>query len=377
MKIFFLKNKYVLFGLVLIAGIVFLPTFFNDFQNEWDDTWMLLENPYVINFSWSRFGHHLMHFYSTQYSPVNTLYYVIIYKCFGLDAGIFHFFCLLIHLVNGVFVYRILQILIENVKSGYRIERINVYSGLVALIFLIHPLQVESVAWISASKVLLYAFFSLLGLLVYLKYLRSQNIWYLLAVLACYFMGFGSKEQAIVFPLNLIVVDFLYGRYQEWRSSYRYFFKRVVWEKIPFLLAALLMWYFSAQNGLGPQSAGMTYPLMQRLVLGAYSFMQYIFHFILPVKLSYLYFFPMEIGQKLPLFLWIYPVLILLVLWYIWEMFKSKNRLVLFGILFLGVNLLMVLHFIPVPRNSIIADRYMYLPIIGIALVGVRMVDYL
>lgn len=124
-------------------------------------------------------------------------------------------------------------------------------------------------------------------------------------------------------------------------------------------------------------SSGPEYHWGQRLMFGAYSYVQYVFHFLAPVNLTYLYFFPMDKGHDLPFFMWMYPLLMSLIFWFIYEIIQTKNRLVLFGILFMSLNLLLVLHFIPVPRLFIMADRYMYLSIIGLALVLVRSVDYL
>jgi hypothetical protein len=362
--------------LAAITFLVFFPSYFNHFQKEWDDTWMLLENPYVLNFSWDQFWYHCTHFYCTQYSPVNSLLYIAVYKCFGLHAGAYHIVCLLIHLLNGGLAYRLLQTLFPVLKSSFTNQRINIYAALVVLIFLIHPLQVESVAWISASKVLLYSSFSLGAMLLYVNYIKSSNFYYLLGVITCYFLGFASKEQTIILPFTIVLIDFVFGRFRGLTFSFKSFAEPVVWEKLIFFISALLMWYFSSKNGLDFDSSSSVYPFGQRLIFAAYSLVQYIFHFILPLKLSYLYFYPMEIGDSIPQSYWIYPFLLVSVFWFLWEAYKSKNKMVLFGVLFFVINILLVLNIIPVPRTSIIADRYMYLSVIGLAIVLIYYLDY-
>lgn len=244
MRILIVNKKTVLGFILSITIIIFFSTVYNGFQNEWDDTWMLLENPFVIQFSWRKVWFHMTHFYEGQFSPVNTLFYVFVYQLFGMKAWVFHLGCLAVHLLNGVLVYCFLEALISKLKRSYKMRRVHTYAGVVTLIFLIHPLQVESVAWISASKVLLYSFFTLCGLSMYLKYINSGKSWLLVGVLICYLLGFASKEQAILFPVNLVLVDFFLGRlalnYFKWNVLKR----RVVIEKVPFLLVAVFMYLF-------------------------------------------------------------------------------------------------------------------------------------
>jgi len=363
--------------LIVITISVFFPTFFNDFQRSWDDQWMLLEQPYILDFSWMDLVYHFGSFYHGQYSPVNTVFYLIIYSLFGFNAAAFHAACLLIHTINVLLVSFVTRVIIEKIKPHWNERRIMVYAGLVSLLFAIHPLQVESVAWISASKIVLYAFFSLMGLLFYLRYLQTTKISWYLAVLLCYLLAFGTKEQAIIFPLNLILLDWVLGRYRPAPFNWRHITKDVFIEKMPFFLLAAAMWYFSVQNNLGNLDAAGAYPLHQRLVFGAHSLVQYIFRFLAPVKLYYWYFYPMTVGGELPLSYWAYPLLAGIVLVFAWSLWKKRNHLPVFGFAFFTVNLLLALHIVPMPRATITADRYMYLSIPGLALACIWLIGYL
>ena len=89
---------YVL--LPLITTIVFFCTFSNDFQYNWDHQWMLLEQPFVTDFSWYSMKFHFLNFYHGQYSPINTLLYQLIYSLFGLNAGAYHASCLVLLSAN-------------------------------------------------------------------------------------------------------------------------------------------------------------------------------------------------------------------------------------------------------------------------------------
>ena len=83
---------------------------------------------------------------------MNTLAYVVIHKLFGFNAMAFHAIFLVFHIFNALLVFYILKDIIKTVKPEFKSNRILFYAAFVALIFAIHPLQVESVAWISASK---------------------------------------------------------------------------------------------------------------------------------------------------------------------------------------------------------------------------------
>lgn len=371
------RDKNIILLLVVITGSVFSPTFFNDFQTSWDDQWMLLNNPFVLDFSWKGMGYHMIFFYHGQYSPVNTLLYGLIFNLSGLNPGVYHGVCLLIHIINVLLVYLIIKSCVQKVKPNFNYHRLVVYAGIVALMFAIHPLQVESVAWISASKVILYGFFTLLGLWLYINYINSGRWMWFLGVILSYIFGFGAKEQAILFPLLLLAIDWLYGRFKILPLKLSSLSCKVVVEKIPFFMLALAMWYFSWQNNLGELSQETGYPLFQRILFGMHSVMQYIFRFIAPIKLYYFYFYPIHVGGVLPLEYWFAPILILMVTLFVWDNQGKKNRLVVFGVIFFVLNLLLVLHIIPMPRKMITADRYMYLSIIGLALVLVWLLDYL
>lgn len=363
--------------LIVIPISVFSPTFFNDFQRSWDDQWMLLEHPYILNFSWTDLVYHFGSFYHGQYSPVNTVFYLTINSLFGFNAAAFHTACLLIHIVNVLLVFFVTRIIIEKIKPRWYEPRILVYAGVVSLLFAIHPLQVESVAWISASKVVLYALFCLMGSLSYLRYLKTTKISWYLSVLLCYLLAFGTKEQAIIFPLNLILLDWVFGRYRSVPFNWRLITKDVFVEKLPFFLLAAGMWYFSVQNNLGNLDTAGAYPFHQRLVFGAHSLVQYIFRFLAPVRLYYWYFYPMTVGGELPFSYWAYPLLAGIVLLFVWSLWRDRNHLPVFGFAFFTVNLVLALHIIPMPRATITADRYMYLSIPGLALACIWLIDYL
>ena len=357
--------------LILITVIVFFPTFTNDFQTGWDDTWQVLENPYVLDYSLGNLWYHFTNSYHGQYSPINTLVLIVIHKLFDFNAVAFHITFLIFHIFNVVLIFYILKDILNILAPKIKPNDIQLYVALVSLIFAIHPLQVESVAWISASKIILYTFFFFLALWYYIKYIHSNKTIWLFITAIVYALSFGSKEQAIILPLNLLVLDYIYGRFNHLKLNKALLKTRVLLEKIPFFLLALGFWYFSSQFNLVSVIAENNYPLSQRLFFSMHSVAEYIFRSIAPVKLYYFYFFPMKIGEELPLIYWKYLVLTIIIIGFIWSKYKQKNKLVLFGFSFFIINILLVLHLLPMPREMITADRYMYVSIIGLGLIGI------
>src|SRR5690606_21422816 len=110
------KPAVILFLLPFFTTLVFISTFFNDFQYKWDDQWMLLEQPFVMDFSWYGLKFHFLNFYHGQYSPINTIFYLCIYSVFGLNPGAFHAACLFLHMFNVLLVYVIILNIIRKVK---------------------------------------------------------------------------------------------------------------------------------------------------------------------------------------------------------------------------------------------------------------------
>ncbi|MBW6480114.1 MAG: hypothetical protein K0B37_11865 [Bacteroidales bacterium] len=353
---------------MVISIMVYLPTFYNDFQYEWDDQWQVLTNPFVTDVNSENLIFHFTNYYHGQYSPVNTLVYIAVYKLAGFNPGVFHAASLLIHLANVLLLFTLIIKIISKIKTKWNHQRLLFFSFFTALIFAIHPLQVETVAWISASKVVLYTFFFLTGLFFYSRYIETNKVWHLLPVIFCYILSYGSKEQAIIFPMNLLLLDYAYGRFNGIRVNHKIFFSDVIVEKIPFFLITGLLYWFSLSNGIGYVATDV-YTIGQRFMFGASSIMEYIFRVIAPVRLYYFYFYPVAPGQTLPVYYWIYPILLLIFIWTAWVNYKRKNKVLVFGILLFLVNLALALHILPLPRSYITADRFMYLSIAGAGIV--------
>lgn len=352
--------------LVLLGTALYLPMLDNWYSEfAGDDDWMIYENSHVFSLSPENIAEYFTSFYRGQYSPINTMAYGIIYHFFGIDPAYFHGFSLILHIANTLLVlYFVRQLIISRGKDTLS-GRANVDYALVAfvaaLLFLIHPMQVESVVWVSASKVLLYAFFFLSALIFYLRYIAtSKKAFYLLAIIL-FILSFGAKEQTVVFPLALVLVDWYLGR--DLKN------KRVILEKIPFFLLSIgfsVISMIAQQTGFSYKLENEYYPLVDRIFLASYAFTEYLFKLLIPFKLSAWYKFPISPGEAVPVKYYFYPTLILFLGYYLWQFVKEGKFWVLFGVVFFVINIMLTLHILPMARGVLMADRYVYVGSIGI-----------
>ncbi|WP_145855317.1 hypothetical protein [Pedobacter suwonensis] len=352
------KDQIQSLVLFIVPFIVLQQSLHNSFQVYWDDHWVLFNTYTSDGLTIANLKAIFSQFYNGQYSPLNQLYYTIIYSLFGYKPFYFHFSALLIHLVNVQLVYRLVKSLLGFVKH-LTTAQISQQAFFVSLIFGIHPFLIEPVAWISASKILIYASFYIGACLCYLNYIRSKKISHLFGSALFFLLSFGAKEQAVAFSLTLFTFDYLAGRN---------FKDKQLWiEKIPFLLLSLVLGLVTimsqADNGEGLISMQKKYPFYQTLIFACYCLFEYFVKCLIPIRLLYVYPFPNEIGKPLPNFFYFYPTVLLLLTAIGAKLIK--DRFYIFCLLFFIVNILLTIHIIPISRFSIISDRYVYISSIG------------
>lgn len=359
-----LSIKKATISIVLFCIIVYLPILGHDFITGWDDGWQVI-NKYTDTLSWYNLKLIFSDYYSGQYSPINQLLYTLIYYLFGYNSLCFHLLSLILHTLNALLVFLIVhRVLNLNMQTKTGVEqRIILISFFVALLFAVHPLQVESVAWISASKIVVYSFFYLLAIWFYLCYIQKEKIFYYILMLLCFMLSFGGKEQAITFPLCMIWVDLVCRR--NFRNG-------VFWcEKMPVVLLTLIFVNVTLEaNGYGnTELLGQdnSYTLLQRFIFACYSLCEYVVKTCFPFNLLYIYPFPITVGETLPLRFWMYPCLLLLVGGCFWKFWKQRP--VWLGLAWFLIHIGLMLHIIPMPRVGIVADRYIYLALPGLLFV--------
>jgi len=369
-----------LFYVAVLLGVVFavyFPILGNDFLYYWDDQWQVLNRYTEGGITFSNLWAILTEFYGGQYSPVNQYMYLLIYSLFGYNPAVFHLASLLLHVGCVCLVYLIVLRVLKKWEEGAMTTDARMQTNSVtksfgfaqltawvtALLFAVHPMNVESVAWISASKIVVYAFFYLAATYMFIIYLERKKLSFYILTVFLFLLSFGGKEQAITFPVWLILLCWLFGR------SFK---ERKVWmELTPFFLLSIALGIVTmlsqAANGGGVLSDTIQYPLWQRFVLCSFSLGEYIVKFTFPYNLLYIYPFPMLIGEPLPAWMLLYPALTLIVTVTLWEYIKKMPVAV--GLLFFLIHIALALHVVPLSRFVVIADRYIYLACIGLSFI--------
>ncbi len=343
---------WIAVGVVFVLTILaYLPAFKAEFV-IWDDDEYVLGNTLIRSFS--NFKEMLVVPFQGNHHPLTLLSLAFNYSISGLEPWSYHLFNIILHLLNIYLVYLFTSRLSKENK---------IISVTTALLFAIHPMHVESVAWVSERKDVLYGFFFLLGLISYLKYVDAEKSYnkqknlgsYSLSILWL-LLSLASKPAAVIFPLALFTIDFLRKRQLS---------LKLILEKIPHLvLGAVFGWLtLHAQQTLGATQGVTIFNVGTKLLFSFYGYMMYFIKMIFPVGLATFYPFP-ALNESLPVAYYIAPVFFLVTVVacvFTWKKYPE----ITFGFAFYLINLLLILQFVVV-GSAIIADRYTYIPYIGL-----------
>lgn len=350
--------KKRIISLVLIVVAVFISIVGHRFLYQWDDHWVVFNQYTDAGLNLKNLWKVLTEFYSGQYAPFNELSYILIHSVFGYSPMAFHAASLLWHVANTLLLFLFLNRLLKMIPNNPLAGQSQNIAWICTLLWAVHPVNVEPVSWVSASKILVYAFYYLAALLLYLYYIERPGMGKYIGLLALFVASFLGKEQAVVLPLAFLIVDYLTKR--EDKIGY------LLLEKAPFLILAL---FFGIVTIISQGAGGNMpeYSLWQRLLFCGYTLYEYLVKTVLPMNLMYLYPFPIDPDGKMPLTMYLYPLMILAAA-YLLYMFR-KERMLVFGALFFVVHLLVAIHLISISRFAIVADRYNYLAMVGPLLV--------
>lgn len=333
--------------LIAVTFLVYLPNLSHDFVN-WDDDIYVTDNLLVQNPNAENLKTLATEPNVANYHPITMLSLAFNYAWSGLDASSYHLVNLLFHLINCWLVYAWMLLISKQ-------NRIT--AGFVAAVFALHPMHVESVAWIAERKDVLFTCFYLLGLITYTRYVqKGLPIKSLLLVLLWFALSLLSKPAAVVFPLHLLLVDYFLRRS---------FSLKQLLEKAPFLIGSAVIGFVTVQIQDAEGAVNFdAFSAWQRIQLAAYALMMYVVKFVAPVDLSSFYPYP---SRPFPAIYQLAPVVCLALLAVLgWAV--RKNRTVAFGLGFFLVGVLLILQIVTV-GSAIIADRYTYVPYLGLAFI--------
>lgn len=300
---------------------------------------------------------------SGLWNPLVWLSFMFDYQLFGLNAGGYHLNNLFLHILSTLLLFWLF-----NRMTG-AIWR----SAFVAAFFALHPLHVESVVWISERKDVLSAFFLMLTLCFYLYYTEKPSLKRYLPILFFFILALMSKPMVITLPLIMILLDYWPLKRLHFTKETKTVLLQQAKEKLPFfILSAVVMMtiFFSWSNPEMSQttisvSEAVKIPLSDRFANAPVAFIAYLIKTFWPYSLSVFYPFP----EQIPV--WKIVVSSLLIVFASFGVIVYARRLPYFfvGLMCYSIMILPVIGIIQISSSApyAMADRYHYLPSIGIA----------
>jgi len=330
-------NVLLLLSLLAVLIIVsFSPILKNGFVN-WDDNVYVTQNPRAKNFTPEKIPQIFTSFERVQYKPLSFLVFSLENRYFRLDPRGYHSVSLLLHLINAFLVFWLFFLLRRDAWLAW----------FVAVLFAVHPLRVESVAWVTEQKDLLYGLFFLTAAVTYVLYRLGRPRGFYYASLALFALSLMAKPMMIAFPLLLFFFDVALGRkpFASWP------------DKVPFFVISFLMillnyealTWFHVQHSVSYSPLGW----LQRVLI-------YIFLIIWPARLSCFY----PYAQGFLFTVWPCLIAVLFLGFFFVVLRRDRGRgIFVFSLAFFVLSLAPVL---AARASYAVSDRYVYIAALGI-----------
>lgn len=369
----------ILIGIFLVFATLSVYWQVKDFEFvSYDDNDYITANAHVQKgLTWDSVMWVFTTGHSANWHPLTWLSHMLDIQLYGLSPGPHHITNVLFHMANTLLLFVVLRRMTGSARR----------SGLVAALFALHPLHVQSVAWVAERKDVLSTFFWMLTLAAYTRYAEHPGRKTYLPVLLFFMLGLMSKPMVVTLPFVLFLLDYWpLGRIRQYElgiqelrtpisdlrvpvSSLRFpgaDFRGLILEKLPlFMLSALSSWVtFLVQQDSGAVKSLEKYPFYTRAANALVSYAAYIGKMICPRNLSYFYPYPdtVPVWQIAGAGLFIAAVFFLMI--------RSAKRHPYFpvGWLWYMGTLVPVIGLVQVGGQSM-ADRYTYIPFIGLFII--------
>jgi protein O-mannosyl-transferase len=340
------KHAILLVIILTLTFIVFLPSLNNKFSN-WDDPKYVYQNPTIQEFNKENVREMCFGYHEGHYHPLAMFSLAMDYSIGKLNPKTYHTTNLILHLCNTALVYIFILLLFGKIELA----------AITSALFGIHTLNVESVAWISERKTVLYSFFFLASLICYLYYLKEKNNKFYIFALLLFILSLLSKVVAVPLTMTLLAIDWLKERDLKDR--------KVIFEKVPFFALAVFFGVVAIYAQYGTDNTVRGYPVFtffERIIFASYAFCQTLYKLIIPIDLSAFYPYPDK--GTLPFIYWISLIIALLITAVAFYSVK-KSRLYLFCFLFFVFNIVLLLQLFWQIGRVIMTDRYAYIASIG------------
>jgi hypothetical protein len=371
-------------AVAFVSFLVFLPALQLKFVNR-DDTHYVSNNKFIRDFDAAFFKKAFLDFYFANWHPFTWVSHALDYALWGMNPIGHHLTNIIFHSANAFLVVLLVYHFFEALRckthcdtsinaNSFPSEKFLCIAAITTgLLFSLHPLRVESVAWVSERKDLLCGFFFLLSLLSYFKYLLSSenrlglvsnfSKHYLLSLLF-FVCALLSKPMAVTLPVVLLILDWYpFGRIRSPKN-----FISTIFEKIPFLalsFAVAIITYFAQKSG-GAVIEEHSISLTSRLLVSATSLVKYLGDMLWPFGLNPFNTYPQDVNMSSPYFVSFSLIAITITVAAIFASKWWKWCIAVWG--YYCVTLLPVIGIVKVGIQAT-ADRYTYLPSIALTMV--------
>jgi protein O-mannosyl-transferase len=310
---------------------------------NWDENYYVRDNPLIRSLSLPSVVKMITTAHYGLYKPVVLLSFALEYHFFKLNPFTYHLTNLILHLANSLLAFVFIYIFSKDALIAF----------IVGLLFGIHPLHVESVAWIAERKDMLYGFFILGASIFYLSYIKKNKIIYFYLSLLSFILSLLAKPMGILFPFLVLLFDYC--------SSVKYNKASLVTRGSFFAVAVIfsVCSFYNARHYFTGHSA---IEFINNIGFASCGLIFYIYKFFLPLGLSSFYPYPRQVCAYIPAIALLSAMSMVLITV---AAFKN-NKKIMFGAGLFFLNILPGLQIVRMAPH-LVADRYIYIALTGLA----------
>lgn len=348
-----LLEKYHLPFLLIFTFLVFANTLGHDFVT-WDDHVNIYENDLVTTFSFETFIPNTIEIFKANimgnYNPLSIFSFAIDKLIFGIENPWgFHLINVLLHIVCVFFVYKLAIAL----KLDWKIALTT------ALLFAIHPMRSESVAWATERKDVLFGSFYLWALWLYTKNVANNTNKNTILIAFLFLLSLLAKIQAVILPVSMVAVDYYFSG----KIQIKDFINKWYLFIMSLTIGIIGLIYLREAGSLTIDSKD-EFPFFVRIFIGSYSLLVYLIKSVIPYEMSALYPYIMPVPWYIFASIIIVPVFLTL----LYFTYKNDKRLLFFGLIFFFVNVALMLQVLGAGQGFL-ADRFTYIPYLGLFII--------
>jgi tetratricopeptide (TPR) repeat protein len=346
---------FIYLALTAVTLVVFWQVRAFDFVNYDDDKYVSKNEHISTGLTWENIIWVFTTAHVGNWHPLTGLSHILDCQFFDLRPGLHHLINLLFHIANTLLLFTILRKMTGTIWP----------STFVAVLFAIHPLHIESVAWISERKDVLSTFFWFLTMAAYFNYTRKPNAVRYILALVLFAMGLMAKPMLVTLPFVLLLLDYWPLNRMELKNIGQIFHS--VREKIPFFILSVVssIVTFDVQKSSGAVRQIELLPMMVRINNAVVSYGKYLLKVIWPARLAIFYPHP---ASMLPRWQILTAAVLLLFITVFVIRFAKKYKYVFVGWFWYLGTLVPVIGLIQVGSQAM-ADRYTYIPLTGLFII--------